>query len=131
MILFLLGNFLGVGYFTFKLVRIWQQSKTVYITTSKSLTVFAALSVLTLVGLMIWGVIVYNGFGKGLRREICGKEFWRRYVGKNRARGKVRGTGGVDEERYVRDIGQGQGREGKRGGVGEKGMVQMKRLSID
>lgn len=135
MILFLLGNVLGAAYFTFKVVRVWtgpSHSET-YRNTNKSLTVFAALSTLALVALFFCGVVVYGGFGRGLRREICGKEFWRRYFRRNAGR---KGVQGVDEGReYVRDLragGEGrEGREGKKGSVGEKGMVQMKRLSID
>ena len=121
MVLFLLGNLGGVGYFVFKLVRIWQQETTVYATTSKSLTVFAALSVLTLVTLLVWGVIVFLGFGRGLKREICGKEFWRRYFRGNKGAAKGRGSAGLDGPQ------QDYAGSGSRGA----GAAQLKSFSID
>jgi hypothetical protein len=64
--------------------------------------------------------VVYRGFGKGLKREICGKEFWRRYFRGKGKSGRVREGKGVDE---------GGGYEGE--GEERKGRGDMKRLSID
>lgn len=65
---FLIGILAGLAYFTFKLVRIWQQSDSVYQNLSLSLTVFDALSIVTLAACGIWAVWVGSGFGKGLKQ---------------------------------------------------------------
>jgi hypothetical protein len=57
----------GQAYFIFKLVRIWQQSSTIYLNVSKSLTVFDALSILSLMACFVWSILVYRDFGKGLK----------------------------------------------------------------
>jgi hypothetical protein len=65
---FLFGILCGLAYFTFKLVRIWQQEDTVYSNLSLSLTVFDALSIVSLSACGIWGVWVGLGFSKGLKQ---------------------------------------------------------------
>jgi hypothetical protein len=65
---FLFGILCGLAYFTFKLVRIWQQDDTVYSNLSLSLTVFDALSIVSLSACGIWGVWVGLGFSKGLKQ---------------------------------------------------------------
>jgi Trk-type K+ transport system membrane component len=65
---FLFGILCGLAYFIFKLVRIWQQEDTVYSNLSLSLTVFDALSILSLAACGIWGIWVGSGFGQGLKQ---------------------------------------------------------------
>lgn len=65
---FLIGVIAGLAYFTFKLVRIWQESQTVYANISMSLTVFDALSILSLGACGVWAVWVGSGFDQGLKQ---------------------------------------------------------------
>jgi hypothetical protein len=65
---FLFGILCGLAYFIFKLVRIWQQEDTVYSNLSLSLTVFDALSIISLAACGIWGIWVGSGFGQGLKQ---------------------------------------------------------------
>jgi hypothetical protein len=51
----------------YKLVRIWQQASTVFSSVSKSLTLFDILSILSLIGCIAWGALVWRDFGKGLK----------------------------------------------------------------
>lgn len=67
---FEVGLVAGCAYFIFKLVRIWQQTDTVYENVTASLTVFDALSILSLMSCFIGGIVVWSNFGKGLR-EAC------------------------------------------------------------
>lgn len=57
-----------MAYFTFKLVRIWQQDDTVYSNLSLSLTVFDALSIVSLASCGLWAIWVGSGFDKGLKQ---------------------------------------------------------------
>ena len=65
---FLFGILCGLAYFIFKLVRIWQQEETVYSHLSLSLTVFDALSIVSLAACGAWGTWVGSGFGQGLKQ---------------------------------------------------------------
>jgi hypothetical protein len=65
---FLFGILCGLAYFIFKLIRIWQQEDTVYSNLSLSLTVFDALSIISLAACGIWGIWVGSGFGQGLKQ---------------------------------------------------------------
>jgi hypothetical protein len=66
-IFFTVGLILGIAYFLYKLVRIWQQASSVYLNVSKSLTLFDILSILSLIGCIAWGALVWRDFGKGLK----------------------------------------------------------------
>ncbi|WVR05710.1 hypothetical protein IAU60_002734 [Kwoniella sp. DSM 27419] len=81
---FMLGLVIGCAYFIFKLARIWQQNDTTYQSTAKSLTVFDALSLVSLVACAVWGFLVWSNFHKGLKQAlanrpgiISGMSFWR------------------------------------------------------
>lgn len=63
----MLGLIVGCAYFIFKLVRIWQQEDTTYYRLTKSLTVFNALSLVSLMACFGWGIRVWLDFGKGLK----------------------------------------------------------------
>jgi len=65
---FLFGILCGLAYFIFKLVRIWQQEETVYSHLSLSLTVFDALSIVSLAACGAWGIWVGSAFGQGLKQ---------------------------------------------------------------
>ena len=64
------GLVCGSAYFTFKLVRIWQQNSTTYDNVALSLTVFNGLSILSLAVCFVSGAVVWSGFRKGLK-EAC------------------------------------------------------------
>lgn len=64
---FMVGLVAGCAYFIFKLVRIWQQETTTYYRLTKSLTVFDALSLLSLGACFVYGIVVWRNFGKGLK----------------------------------------------------------------
>ncbi|ORX34201.1 hypothetical protein BD324DRAFT_583956 [Kockovaella imperatae] len=64
---FEVGLFAGCAYFVFKLIRIWQQTDTVYDNVVASLTTFDALSLLSLMACFIGGAVVWSNFGKGLK----------------------------------------------------------------
>ena len=65
--IFMVGLVAGCAYFIFKLIRIWQQETTTYYRLTKSLTVFDALSLLSLGACFVYGVVVWRNFGKGLK----------------------------------------------------------------
>lgn len=126
MIFFAFGLVLAEAYFVFKLVRIWQASSTVYANVSKSLTVFAVLSILALGSLVVGTVLVWRDFGKGLKGAVLAMEYgkgWKMRL--RRFFGGKNGSGTGD--------GAGQIGSGVEGGGREKEMslVQQKRLSID
>ena len=70
MAVFMLGLLAGCAYFIFKLVRIWQQSTTTYVSLTKSLTVFDALSIVSLLACFILGGVVRGHFGRGLKEAM-------------------------------------------------------------
>ncbi|WVQ71138.1 hypothetical protein IAR50_000663 [Cryptococcus sp. DSM 104548] len=82
---FMVGLITGCAYFIFKLVRIWQQRNTTYENLEKSLTVFDALSLASLLSCAIWGGMVWWNFGKGLKQAVLArpgaKTFWGGVVG--------------------------------------------------
>jgi hypothetical protein len=61
------GLVAGAAYFIFKLVRIWQEQYGTYLHLTKSLTVFNALSLASLGACLVFGIIVWLDFGKGLK----------------------------------------------------------------
>ncbi|KAG8728715.1 hypothetical protein FRC12_021553 [Ceratobasidium sp. 428] len=68
---FFLGCLAALVYFSFKLYRIWtQQNLPQYSGVYKSHTIFAAISILFLLITFAWGVIVWNNFGKGLKKQM-------------------------------------------------------------
>ncbi|KAG9126409.1 hypothetical protein FRC07_003513 [Ceratobasidium sp. 392] len=71
MISFFLGCLAALVYFSYKLFRIWtQQTLPQYSGVFKSHTIFAAISILFLLITFTWGVIVWNNFGKGLKKQM-------------------------------------------------------------
>lgn len=65
--IFMVGLVAGCAYFVFKLIRIWQQETTTYYRLTKSLTVFDALSLISLGACFVYGIVVWRNFGKGLK----------------------------------------------------------------
>jgi len=63
----MVGLVAGCAYFVFKLIRIWQQETTTYYRLTKSLTVFDALSLISLGACFVYGIVVWRNFGKGLK----------------------------------------------------------------
>ncbi|TYJ55874.1 hypothetical protein B9479_003397 [Cryptococcus floricola] len=82
---FIVGLLTGCAYFIFKLVRIWQQRTTTYNHLEKSLTVFDALSLASLISCAVWGGMVWWNFGKGLKQAVLARPgartFWGGVVG--------------------------------------------------
>ncbi|ODO07446.1 hypothetical protein L198_01025 [Cryptococcus wingfieldii CBS 7118] len=82
---FIVGLLTGCAYFIFKLVRIWQQRTTTYNHLEKSLTVFDALSLASLISCAVWGGTVWWNFGKGLKQAVLARPgartFWGGVVG--------------------------------------------------
>ncbi|WWC68483.1 uncharacterized protein I206_102412 [Kwoniella pini CBS 10737] len=70
---FMVGILAGMAYFIYKLIRIWQQSSTTYRTLSKSLTTFDALSLISLLACIIWGIMVWLNFNKGLKQALLAR----------------------------------------------------------
>ncbi|SCV72690.1 BQ2448_4227 [Microbotryum intermedium] len=68
--IFTVGCALGLIYFSYKLVRIYQLRSTDYILVFKSLTVFAALCFAALVWTITTSTICYRNFGRGLRYHL-------------------------------------------------------------
>lgn len=62
----MIGLLAGCSYFIFKLVRIWQHQYTTYAGLTKSLTIFNALSLVSLLACLVSGTVVWADFGKGL-----------------------------------------------------------------
>ncbi|KAF8320117.1 hypothetical protein DL93DRAFT_2074485 [Clavulina sp. PMI_390] len=61
----------GMVYFVYKLIRIWTQRYTdTFKNVYKTLTVFAAISVLLLILTAIWSWIVYRNFDGGLKHHL-------------------------------------------------------------
>ena len=65
--IFMVGLVAGCAYFVFKLIRIWQQETTTYYRLTKSLTVFDALSLISLGACFVYGIVVWRNFRKGLK----------------------------------------------------------------
>ncbi|SGY66781.1 BQ5605_C004g02705 [Microbotryum silenes-dioicae] len=68
--IFTVGCGLGLIYFTYKLVRIYQLRSTDYVLVFKSLTLFAALCFAALVWTITTSTICYRNFGRGLRYHL-------------------------------------------------------------
>ncbi|KAL7423792.1 hypothetical protein Q5752_001376 [Cryptotrichosporon argae] len=73
MALFELGLLCGCAYFTYKLVRIWQDATTTYAHIATSLTVFSALSILCLIFCAVSALAVWRNFGKGLKAHVIAR----------------------------------------------------------
>ncbi|CAK9782115.1 hypothetical protein CC85DRAFT_285823 [Cutaneotrichosporon oleaginosum] len=73
MALFLVGMHGGMAYFIFKMVRIWTRPIE-YEGVQKSLTIFSVLALAMIVLCIVFGIIVWRNFGKGLKRATG----WRR-----------------------------------------------------
>ncbi|KAG9087629.1 hypothetical protein FS749_002791 [Ceratobasidium sp. UAMH 11750] len=71
MISFFIGCLAALIYFSYKLFRIWsQRTFPQYSGVFKSHTIFAAISILFLLITFAWGVLVWNNFGKGLKKQM-------------------------------------------------------------
>lgn len=65
--------FAGLGYFFFKLVRIYQPGHSDdYMPVRKSLTAFAVVTILLIIVTIINAFICMSNFGKGLKRHLIG-----------------------------------------------------------
>ncbi|EIW72740.1 hypothetical protein TREMEDRAFT_16349, partial [Tremella mesenterica DSM 1558] len=64
---FMFGIILGLAYFIYKLIRVWQQTN-IYSNVTRSLTLFDILSLLSLLLCMAFGITVWKNFGKGLKQ---------------------------------------------------------------
>jgi hypothetical protein len=68
---FFVGCLGALGYFSYKLVRIYQQRAVPpFIDTYKSLSVFAAISIIMIILTFVWTVIVWRNFGQGLQLQM-------------------------------------------------------------
>ncbi|KAG9103079.1 hypothetical protein FRC06_000279 [Ceratobasidium sp. 370] len=71
MISFFAGCLAALIYFSYKLFRIWsQRALPQYSGVFKSHTIFAAISIVFLLITFAWGVLVWNNFGKGLKKQM-------------------------------------------------------------
>ncbi|CAE7054883.1 unnamed protein product [Rhizoctonia solani] len=71
MISFFLGCLCALIYFIYKLYRIWSlRTLTEYIGVFKSHSIFAAISIVFLLITFVSGLLVWNNFGKGLKKQM-------------------------------------------------------------
>ncbi|CCA69297.1 hypothetical protein PIIN_03196 [Serendipita indica DSM 11827] len=72
---FMLGCVFATVYFAYKLFRIYEgiSINTMYKDITKSLNLFAAVSLLFLMVTFIWGCIVMHNFGRGLKQQMSKK----------------------------------------------------------
>jgi len=71
MMSFMVGCVCGTVYFSYKLFRIYEGINKTFAGVYKSMTVFAALSLLFLILAFIWGCIVMRNFGRGLKQQMA------------------------------------------------------------
>lgn len=74
MAVFIVGQHGAIAYFIFKIVRIWTVTDDRYEGVEKSLTIFSVLALVMIVLCIVFGIIVWRNFGKGLKRATG----WRR-----------------------------------------------------
>jgi len=72
--IFMGGCVLGMGYFAFKLFRIFQDTDGRYHAVAKSLTAFSVVSIIALTGTIFQASTVFGNFGKGLKTHMGHKE---------------------------------------------------------
>lgn len=71
---FMTGCVCATVYFAYKLFKIHDGNHVEYQMAAKSLTTFAALSLLFLVFTFIWGCVVMHNFGRGLKEQMSKKQ---------------------------------------------------------
>jgi hypothetical protein len=95
---FVSGCVLGMGYFAFKLFRIFQNTDDRYSQVKKSLTTFSVISLIALLATVLQAMLVFRNFGKGLKFHMTLNRLPKHSVG-----GMGKPSPGLSDSGYLSD----------------------------
>jgi hypothetical protein len=95
---FVSGCVLGMGYFAFKLFRIFQNTDDRYSQVKKSLTTFSVISLIALLATVLQAMLVFRNFGKGLKFHMTLNR-----LPKHSAGGMGKPSPGLSDSGYLSD----------------------------